>query len=127
MRVGIVLGLVAAALMAVGCGKGDNTCLITGKVSLNGTPLESGQISFKPSDGKGATAGAVITNGSYTAKVPRGRKSVQITGVRRVGERPAYEGLPDSPKVPEVKSIGETTVDYEVTGPATKDFEIKSP
>jgi hypothetical protein len=52
---------------------------VTGTVTLDGRPLESGLIRFVPTDGQTATADATIANGQFTATVPVGEKRVSIS------------------------------------------------
>lgn len=62
----------------VGC-EGTTGTTVTGKVTYDGAPVESGAISFMPVDGKGAAAGATIVNGTYTVEgVPPGKKIVEV-------------------------------------------------
>lgn len=69
--------LAAAALAAAGCGGGAGT--VTGEVTYEGAPVRKGYVTFAPADGKGATAGAEIKDGRYTAeKVPPGEKVVKV-------------------------------------------------
>lgn len=83
-----------------GCGKsGPQTGKLSGAVTLDGTPLESGSINFIPKDGKGVTMGAKITNGAYSLSIPYGEKKVEIRAPKVMGQRSAYEGDPNSPKV----------------------------
>lgn len=96
IRQTIVLLLTLVCL--VGCGNaGPKTSKIKGKVTLDGAPLEEGNIAFIPTDGKGATSGGKITKGEYTAEVPYGEKRIEIRARKVVGTKPAYEGVADSP------------------------------
>ena len=84
-----------------GCGKradGPVTAPVTGQVTLDGTPLADGAISFMPANGVGIPSGAKITNGSYRADVPLGDKRVEIRAPKVVGQKAAYDA-PDSPKI----------------------------
>ncbi|HEV3259252.1 MAG TPA: hypothetical protein VG013_20460 [Gemmataceae bacterium] len=70
---------VLAALALSGCG-GSNGITVKGKVTLDGTAVENGYISFYPEDGQGGTIGGNISNGEYTiTDVPLGKKKVQVT------------------------------------------------
>ena len=110
-----------------------------GKVTLDGTPLSKGMISFDPADGSpGAVpAGGVVTDGSYsiaseTGPTP-GKYKVSIrsagTGPDSTLER-AAPGMPPKKSKPdpipkqyntasrltaEVASSGSTTADFELT------------
>ena len=94
-----VLGLlVAAMVLLAGCG-GDGRVQVTGSVTLDGEPLETGTIAFRPADGQGPTAGALITAGRYTVRVMPGPMFVEIQGFREVGRGRVVEFDPDSPIV----------------------------
>ena len=66
---------------------------------LDGTPLAEGAINFVPIDGKGVPSGAKIANGTYRADIPLGEKRVEIRAQKIVGQKDAYEGDPNSPKI----------------------------
>lgn len=93
--------LLSAAATLTGCGeaKGPKTATVSGKVTLDGTPLADGSINFLPVDGVGVPAGGKITNGAYTVTVPLGDKRVEIRAPKVVGQKDAYEGDPKSPKI----------------------------
>ncbi|WP_145347832.1 hypothetical protein [Rosistilla ulvae] len=67
-----------------------------GTVTLDGQPLESGQISFIPSDGKGNSSGATVSAGSFDAEVFPGEMRVEIISPQVTGTRKVYD-TPDSP------------------------------
>lgn len=96
----IVFGMLAIT----GCG-GDGMTTVVGKVTVNGTPLTKGAITFEPIDGVGRTAGATIDGGNYETRVPPGEKRVRITGFEVTGQVPAYKGMKDSPMRDIVKEI----------------------
>jgi hypothetical protein len=122
----LLVGVIALLVGIVGCGKKDKDMVrITGKVTLNGAPLEKGEVQFTSNDGSTPPAGAAITAGSYDAKVPLGPKTVRIRGYKTVGQRTLYQGVPNSPTAPIVKCIVDERLLYEVTSSAEKDFELK--
>jgi hypothetical protein len=123
-------GVVAAAA-AAGCG-GPAAGEVAGLVTLDGTPVGSGAISFIPADGKAPTAGGAIVDGKYNvANVPVGTAKVVINGSKVVGKKALY-----GPGSPERATYGELLPDryndkseltFEVKhGPQTKDWELSS-
>jgi hypothetical protein len=122
-------------LFLVGCGgggSGPETFTVSGNVSLDGKPIEKGTISFVPADGKGPTAGAVIKDGAYTAKVTAGSKKVTIVAPKVVGTRKLYD-TPDSPTTEEIKESipakynSKTTLTANIQGDASdQNFPLKS-
>jgi hypothetical protein len=71
--------LLVCLLACVGCG-GSGTVAVRGAVTLDGAPLQNGEIEFSPSSGtSGPTAGAVIENGQY--EVPAVEQGLRAGGV----------------------------------------------
>ena len=77
---GLVLGIV------LGCGgeSGPSTYPVIGNVTLDGTPVERGQIAFRDPSGQVPSAGAEITDGSYSLESQPGNMRVEITARREV-------------------------------------------
>ncbi len=66
--------------LGAGCSGGDPTGTVSGEVTYNGVPVESGTIQFTPKDGKGAAAGGPVTAGKFDVKnVPVGVMLVSVT------------------------------------------------
>lgn len=125
-------GVVLAGLLTViGCGTGPSE--LTGKVTLDGKPVESGKITLIPADGKGQTAGGDIKDGAYTVPgVPSGTVKVSLSAPKVVGKKKLYN-TPNSPEMaiteealPERYNVKSTlTVDIKA-GRNTKDWELTS-
>lgn len=118
--------------MIVGCQQGNSTTL-TGKVTLDGKPIENGTISLIPADGNTATAGTRITNGEYSLALPPGTKRVEISAAEVVSRRAAYQGESNSPQVDVMKSIiparynRESELSIEIkSGSNQRDFDLES-
>lgn len=79
--------VVAAGLVALGCGPRDARVECSGTVTYAGKPVEEGSIGFFPLTGGGRSEGAVITAGRYTARVLPGRHRVEIRGSRPLAEK----------------------------------------
>jgi len=66
------------SLVLAGCG-GPGT-VVTGNITYEGQPVEKGQITFTPADGKGPIGGGEIAGGKYSVSgLEPGQKVVQIT------------------------------------------------
>lgn len=89
-------------IITIGCSTGGMVN-IAGDVTFDGAPVVQGTISFFPADGQGASAEAVITEGSYSVSMPRGKKDVVIRGYKKVGER--FPWGQDNPAAPILKEI----------------------
>jgi hypothetical protein len=125
--------LLAVAALAAGCAKGPPMGEVTGTVTVNGTPANTGSVSFFPVDGKAGTAGAVIEAGKYTAQVPVGKAKVQIRVSKIVGKKKLYD-TPNSPvqsimqEVLPPKYNDQTEIELDVQrGKNQKDFDLKTP
>jgi hypothetical protein len=124
------LGRVLAAgglLLAFGCGQKSVT--VEGTVTLDGSPVEIGTISFVPADGKGPSMGGEVKGGKYrvTGSV-RGKKTVSVTAVRKTGK--SIEAGPPAPPgtmVDELRTISSTESCELVDGQNSHKFELKSP
>ena len=77
---------------------------VTGTVTVNGEPAQTGSISFFPVDGKSVTTGAVIEAGKYSARVPVGKVKVEIRVSKIVGRKKLYD-TPNSPIQPIMQEV----------------------
>ncbi|NOY41117.1 MAG: hypothetical protein GXP26_04685 [Planctomycetes bacterium] len=122
-----------------GCGDpGLEKVVVTGKVSYQGKPVQDGMLRFVPIEGtKGPVSGAIIKDGTYTAKaiggVPLGKLRVEIRGFRKHDGVPQGEG-PDVAVRPggreqylpkKYNHQSELTVTIDSTGQQTRDFELQ--
>ena len=78
------LGIVVVLGLA-GCGSNGRST-VEGMVTLNGQPIESGAMSFRPLDGKTPTVGCFITAGCFRLQVPIGSMRVEITAMEKSGK-----------------------------------------
>lgn len=131
-----VSACVLASLVALtGCG-GDGTSgvNVSGTVTLDNAPLETGMITFLPVDGKGATAGATITNGKYSTKIEPGSKKVSIISEKVTGQTPRDPADPSGEQIthtqqiipPQYNDQSTLTVDVPAGGKSDADFPLTS-
>lgn len=91
----VVMGIVVLA----GCQR-NTTVEIAGTVRIDSTAIPQGTIGFRPADGQGPTAEAVIQEGRYQLTMAPGLKKVVIRGYRVVGElHPWGPNAPSAPKL----------------------------
>jgi len=122
-----------------GCGGGDSAGrqAISGTVTLDGQALPQGSISFQPMDQGGASAGAVITGGSYSVPqeqgLPPGKYRVVINSgggdaVVAPGGMPGDEPAAEAQELvpPEWNTKSDKTIDVTEGGSTKFDFDIKS-
>lgn len=100
-----VLGLAVLMLPALGCGEARKEVKVTGKVTVDGVPIEKGAITFLSDANDGPSSGGIITNGEYVASVAPGSKIVMVIGSKVTGERLRLEGVPDSGKVESLETV----------------------
>lgn len=94
-RWGVIL-LGFGLLDAVGCA--PRTATVSGMVTLDGRPVETGAILLAPAEGEGSPVTATITAGRYELTTRPGKMRVQISAPVVVEKRKAYEG-PDAPLI----------------------------
>jgi hypothetical protein len=98
-RVGLCVG-VLCCLSLVGCGdKGPFTAEISGKVTVDGQPIDGGAIQFVPLSGDAPTSGSRISGGRYQVSAPPVEMKVSISAPKIVGKKKIYD-TPDSPEMP---------------------------
>jgi hypothetical protein len=126
-----------AAVLAGLTGCGDSSrASVSGRITIDGRPVESGAINFFPTgDTKGPSAGASIVEGHYSISADKGvvvgENLVQIRGVRKTGKMvnsPMGHGLIEewADQVPE-KYNKRTTLSRAIEpGANVMDFELSS-
>lgn len=88
---GLVVGLGMISTL-VGCGPNDGLVEVSGTVTLDGKPVETGAVSMQPVDGKGVSGGGAIKGGKYSARTSPGNLAVQINSMVEVRkENPTKE------------------------------------
>ncbi len=136
-RLGCVGLLVISMALWLGCG-GDaaGRIAITGTVTLDGAPLEKGNISFQPMEGAKTSSGAVVTGGNFS--IPRmkgllpGKYRVEVNaaapggGGAAAADAPPGEGPPPSKELvpPDWNEASKQTIDLKKEGPFKFSFEI---
>jgi hypothetical protein len=124
----------ACLMWLAGCGAGGGAG-VSGKVTLDGSPLDDATISFVPlAEGQRQAAWTTVKEGHYaiasTEGLGTGQFRVEIRALRSVGEKtnqtdptlpaPAKEAVPSK-----YNSKSELTADIK-PGANTADFELKS-
>jgi hypothetical protein len=102
LRAIFVIAAATIAVLAAGCGR-SSRIPVKGTVSINGQPLEAGDISFAPvSASGGPTAGAPVARGAYHVPAEQGLVAgdykVQIHAFRGTGKK-TWDGMgePNAP------------------------------
>lgn len=136
---GLLMVLLAVPLvLTVGCGSNSGRVAVRGTVTLNGTPVEDGNIIFVPLEGedsKHVRAGGHIHQGKYTFSGDRGltpgKFRVQIRWPKKTGRQVP---LPDDPAnvMDETKEVvppkynTESQLTADIPGSDPLDFELKT-
>ncbi len=122
--------LMIALTLVVGCKK-RTMGTVSGMVTIDGTPVKTGGISFFPSNLQASTAGSEITDGQYSAEVAPGVAKVEIRVPKVVGQKKLYN-TPNSPVRPILAEVlpakyndeTELTLDVQL-GENKHDFALK--
>jgi hypothetical protein len=121
----VLLGLLLAMM---GCGPGEAT--VSGTVTLDGKPLEEGNIAFRPLPAlaKSEARGGPIKDGKYQVKARPGQNRVEITATRVVPGKKDSFGTPLRESiVPEkYNAKSELTKEISAGGANEFNFELKS-
>lgn len=131
------LWLLLVLPVVIGCGGGkEGQMTVTGSVTLDGQPLESGRIIFMPKEKGSATAtsgGGKIENGKYEAEVSSGKMGVSIRASKDVPiENPSEEdkarGLTTRPEsIIPARYNDKSELEADVSSSSREfDFDLKS-
>ena len=88
-----VLSLMAACPLALtGCG-GGSPSTVSGTVTLDGTPVETGAVKFVLASG-GKPTSASVSKGKFETKLPPGRYKVALYATKAAGsiKQKSYDG-----------------------------------
>jgi hypothetical protein len=126
---GLVLGL---GVFVVGCAGGDGRAMtkVSGKVTLDGVPVDDGQILFRRTSGEQKGYEGLIKDGTYQLDCEQGDVKVEITAFRIVPGKFTTVNGPKEPVremyVPE-KYNTKTTLTQKLSGSSsTIPFELSS-
>lgn len=78
--------LVVVLLCAGGCGAPAREVAVSGSVTYQNQPIETGEIVFADAAGTAPSAHAQITGGKYELRALPGAKQVRITATRETGK-----------------------------------------
>jgi hypothetical protein len=134
--------LVVGTCISIGCGPHTDRLAVSGKVTLNGEPLDGGSIQFTSLGEKKMNGGAMINGGQYNIPQEKGllpgtyhleiyapdnaakpilyRSSPDSPGVMTQPERVPPEYNISSKKTIEVKPGGDNRFDFDIQGKGTK-------
>jgi hypothetical protein len=117
----------ATLALLVGCGAGSGLCMVSGTVSVDGTPVDAGTISLRPKEGdqvKGV--GGAIENGVFqlTAEkgLPPGTYDVFVLASKRTGR---VVKDPQRGEIAELKQINLQNSPQEIQLDADNASELK--
>ncbi len=110
---------------------------VTGKVTLDGTPVDGGVISFTPKEGgeaggKATPKGGPIVAGKYTQALPPGSYRVDINWPKKTGRKVGTPGDPEvltdetSEAIPSIYNSASTLTADVKAGSTTFDYNLTS-
>jgi len=121
----MICAATAIALVSVGCGgNSDGQREVSGTVSLDGQPIENGEIVFHPVSGDGAAQGGPIKDGKFQFQATAGEKRVEITATREAAT-PAPDGLPNYVSYIPAQYNSKSTLKETVQENSDNEFEFK--
>lgn len=130
----------ACLALILGCG-GDSLGrhAISGSVTVNGAPLQHGDVSFQPVEKSSTTSGgAVVTDGKYSVPrdkgLPTGKYRVVLNAPKPgTGAEPAKGAMPGEAPAPPEELIppdwnvnSEHTIEVTEKGPNQFNFEVSA-
>jgi hypothetical protein len=126
--------LTALAFSLAGCGSGEiPRYQVTGTVTIDGEPVEEGEIYFHDVAREVDSDHGQIVDGEYTFRAKAGKKRVEITafkliGVTEIEGRPDKSGAPilEALIPPEYNTMSKLTVDVEPDDQNEFPFDLKS-
>jgi hypothetical protein len=123
-----LLLLLTASLLALGCGNGPRKYPVSGRVTLDGNPLEAGDIYFMPVDPNVAAEAGKITAGAFRFDSPDGKMRVEIRASREVPGKKSPMGNVQKLEFIPARYNRETTLEAEVQpkGENVFTFELRS-
>lgn len=127
-----LLFLFALAIIGLssGCGSGSSgpkTYSVTGTVTLDGSPLETGSVVFDPVDGAGQGCAGEIKAGKFNLKACVGSMKVSITSSKDTGKKDQYgEAIYENVLPREVYDVrSKLTANVTADGPNAFTFELQ--
>lgn len=112
--------------LAGGCGGTPRATAypISGEVTIAGTPVKQGRITFRPADDPRDAEEGDIVDGKYAFKVSAGPKKVEILSYEAKG--PEFEGKPGLIQVldPKYNTESQNTVTIEAVKDGKYDFKL---
>lgn len=122
--------LLLAALPASGCSHDGDRCAVSGTVALDGKPLESGAINFRPAAGeKGKGSGGSITNGNFEIGKEKGLEAgkykVTVQAFRPTGRMVKDPQFGKVPQTVAVRFREANSLEAEITSTGANRFEFK--
>ena len=125
----VLLGVLAAGHVA-GCGgPGFPSARLEGTVTVDGQPVETGNISFTPTQAdRGSGATATISGGRYVAEgVPQGKVRVYFDATRETGRTIEQFGKPYPETVNVIPEKYRAGMEIDVSGEeVNQDFKLTS-
>ncbi|WDI44486.1 hypothetical protein [Bremerella sp. P1] len=127
MRASIfALFVLVSGMTLLGCAASDEhpKYPVSGTITYDGEPIESGSIVFDPVDGIGPSAMGGIENGVIKAEVSAGEKILRISAVRTLDKKDQYgESITES-FIPD-KYNGESQIHETVTADGKNELTIE--
>lgn len=119
----IGLGMCAFAAFTAGCSRSE-LVEVTGTVTWEGQPVETGEIIFHPIDASITPAAGRIRGGEFSFLTKPGKKRADIQAVRKTGKRDAKEGFEITELYIPAKYNTQTELEADVSPDGENHFEF---
>ena len=122
--------LLLAALPVAGCTRGNGRQTVSGTVALDGKPLDSGSINFRPVGGTaGNGSGGTIKDGEFKIAAAKGlsagKYSVTVRAVRPTGRTIHDPQMGNVPQLAPVRFREGAALEATVSAGGPNQFEFK--
>ncbi len=121
MRTFLIIG---CFLLVIGCDSGTKVFDVTGKISLDGVPVEKGDITFRAENSSTPPQGSNIKEGTYKIKANEGKYKVEITATRLVPGKKGPMGEPAIEEFIPAKYNTKTTLGADVKNNAKNEINF---
>ncbi|MBN2295535.1 MAG: carboxypeptidase regulatory-like domain-containing protein [Pirellulales bacterium] len=129
-RFSICILLILAAVPLAGCSGGDGRKELSGTVTVDGQPLESGSINFRPTAGtKANSSGSTIVNGEFEIGadkgLPVGKYKVTVQAFKKSGRMVQDPQMGEIPETVPISFMEAGTLEAEITADGENRFNFK--
>ena len=135
IRCACACALLLALVALIGCEKKRTDVArarVSGKVTLDGKPVETGTVTFDAENGE-PPGTCTLLDGKYEGMAPVGKNKVRLAAMRKISMKdkmkmdgPGYDQMVEENLLPAKYNDGTIIREVIAEGPNTFDFDLKS-